>query len=106
LEHRLPLLAGGDRDLPARQQTLPDTIARSYVLLNPAEQALFRRLVVFAGDCTFEAADTVTGGGGEETGPFSSVLDSIASLEEACAEALALTESIDVPEGREGRDES
>ncbi|MBV9542821.1 MAG: AAA family ATPase, partial [Chloroflexi bacterium] len=59
LEHRLQLLVGGARDLPARQQTLRNTIAWSYDLLDSAEQALFRRLAVFVGGCTLEAATAV-----------------------------------------------
>jgi len=60
LEHRLPLLTEGARDLPARQQTLRNTIAWSYDLLEPAEQALCRLVAVFVGGCTLEAAQAVS----------------------------------------------
>jgi predicted ATPase len=59
LERRLPLLTGGARDLPARQQTLRDTLAWSYDLLDAGERALFRRLSIFVGGCTLEAAAVV-----------------------------------------------
>jgi len=59
LESRLSLLTGGARDLPTRQQTLRGTVEWSYGLLNPAEQTLFRRLSVFTGGCTLEAAEAV-----------------------------------------------
>src|SRR3712207_4943856 len=49
LDRRLHLLVGGARDLPERQQTLRGTMAWSYDLLDVDEQALFRRLAVFAG---------------------------------------------------------
>jgi len=55
----LQLLTDGPRDLPARQQTLRATVAWSYDLLSPAEQRLFRRLAVFVGGCTLDAAETV-----------------------------------------------
>ncbi len=59
LEQRLPLLTGGRRDAPERQQTLRATIEWSYDLLEPDAQRLFARLAVFAGSFDLEAAGTV-----------------------------------------------
>src|SRR5437588_7880910 len=59
LRNRLTLLVGGAQDLPLRQQTLRGTIAWSYDLLGQDEKALFRRLAVFIGGCTLEAAEAV-----------------------------------------------
>jgi predicted ATPase/DNA-binding NarL/FixJ family response regulator len=58
LERRLPMLTGGSQDLPARQQTLRNTIAWSYDLLDQDEQALFRWLSVFRG-FTLEGAEAL-----------------------------------------------
>lgn len=89
LDRRLPLLTGGARDIPARQQTLRATIAWSHDLLSPSDQVLFRRLAVFAGGFTIEAAEEVCGsepGGGERQhdttvrSTFEPVLDGLASL--------------------------
>ncbi len=63
LQSRLKLLTGGARDLPARQQTLRGAIEWSYDLLDAGEQMLFRRLAVFAGNFSLEAAETVCSGG-------------------------------------------
>jgi predicted ATPase/class 3 adenylate cyclase len=60
LSQRLDLLRGG-RDADPRQQTLRATIEWSYDLLAPEEQRLFRCLSVFAGGCTYEAAEEVCG---------------------------------------------
>lgn len=60
LEPRLPLLADGPRSQPDRLQTMRNAIAWSYDILVPEEQALFRRLAVFAGGFTLEAAGAVT----------------------------------------------
>ena len=89
LNSRLALLSGGARDLPERQQTMRTTIAWSYDLLTEAEQTLFRRLGVFVGGCTLEAAEGVlrTEGPGlsEDTidsvlNPQPSVLDGLGAL--------------------------
>jgi len=58
LSQRLELVKGG-RDADPRQQTLRATIEWSYDLLTKGEEALFRRLAVFAGGCTLEAAEEV-----------------------------------------------
>jgi predicted ATPase/class 3 adenylate cyclase len=59
LEQRLPLLTGGARDAPARQQTLRATIEWSYDLLGADEQRLYACLAVFRGGCTLEAAEDI-----------------------------------------------
>jgi predicted ATPase/DNA-binding CsgD family transcriptional regulator len=61
LDRHLSLLTGGARDQPARQQTIRNTIAWSYDLLTLAEQSLFRRLSVFVGGFTLEAAEAIAG---------------------------------------------
>lgn len=61
LERRLPLLTGGARDRPARQQTMRGAIAWSYDLLTPAEQTLFQRLAIFVGGFTLETACSIVG---------------------------------------------
>ena len=77
LDKRLPLLTGGARDLPERQQTLRAAIAWSHDLLDGGEQALFARLAVFAGGCTFAAALAVADAG---SGIAIDLLDGIDSL--------------------------
>jgi predicted ATPase/DNA-binding SARP family transcriptional activator len=59
LEQRLPLLAGGRRDLPKRHSTMRETIAWSYDLLTRPEQRLLTRLAVFVGGFELEAAEQI-----------------------------------------------
>ncbi len=61
----LELLAGGPRDLPARQQTLRGAIDWSYELLSSAERRLFARLGIFVRGCTMDAVEAVGNPGGE-----------------------------------------
>jgi predicted ATPase/DNA-binding CsgD family transcriptional regulator len=77
LDQRLAVLTSGARDVPARQQTLRNTIAWSYHLLDAEEQRLFRRLSVFAGGCTLAAIEAICTTLGDKVGP---VLDAVASL--------------------------
>ena len=91
LERRLALLVDGDRDLPVRQQTLRQAIDWSHDLLAPAEKRLFRRLAVFAGSWTLEAAEAVCNPRGE---PDLSVLETMSSLVDQ-----SLIHPIDTAEG-------
>jgi predicted ATPase/DNA-binding CsgD family transcriptional regulator len=77
LSHRLEVLTGGAQDLPARQQTLRNTLQWSYDLLSQEEQRLFRWLSIFVGGCTLEAAAAVCVADQEQ--PVD-LLDGIASL--------------------------
>jgi predicted ATPase/DNA-binding CsgD family transcriptional regulator len=108
LDHALPLLTAGSRDQPARLQTMRAAIAWSHDLLTANEQTLFRRLAVFAGGFTLEAAEYVGGqtdrlgalwANGQkraESGP--SIFDGVASLIDK-----SLVLQVGEPEGREPR---
>ena len=77
LGDHLSLLAGGSREVSARQQTLRATLDWSYTLLSVQEHLLLGRLSAFAGGWTLEAAETVCSGRGIEAGR---VLDLLTSL--------------------------
>ncbi len=77
LEVSLDVLKGHSRTAEARQRTLGATLDWSHGLLSEAERAVFRRLSVFAGGWTLEAAEAVCSGGGiEEDG----ILDLLGGL--------------------------
>lgn len=77
LGDRFRLLTGGSRTALPRHQTLRATIDWSYDLLSDRERILFRRLSVFAGGWTLEAAEDICGGPGIEA---SDVLDLLTNL--------------------------
>jgi DNA-binding CsgD family transcriptional regulator/tetratricopeptide (TPR) repeat protein len=67
LDDRFRLLIGGSRTALPRQQTLRATMDWSYDLLSVPERALLRRLSVFAGGFSLEAAEEVGAGGVTES---------------------------------------
>jgi predicted ATPase/DNA-binding SARP family transcriptional activator len=64
LDDRFRLLAGGGRTVDARQQTLRATVDWSWELLEEPERRLLRRLSVFSGGWTVQAAEAVCAGDG------------------------------------------
>ena len=77
LHDRFRLLTGGSRTAVARQRTLEATVDWSYGLLSGAERRLLRRLSVFAGGWTMEAAEDVTS---EDAIERDDVLESLSRL--------------------------
>jgi predicted ATPase len=87
LDPALPLLTDGPVDAPHRLRTMRQAIAWSYDLLTPAERTALRRLAVFVGGHSLEAAEAVVGDGGD---PIAAVSPSPKSLGAASAEAPLL----------------
>lgn len=77
LDHAYRLLTGGSRSALPRQQTLRAAMDWSYDLLSTHEQALFRRLSVFAGSFSLEAAAAICA---DAPGEAYDVLDVLSSL--------------------------
>lgn len=95
-ETTLDLTSSGPRDLPARQHSMRLAVAWSYDLLPEKLRALFRRLSVFVGGFTLEAAGAVCAGDGV---PETEVMESLISLLDASM--IVRTEPIeDEPEFR------
>jgi DNA-binding CsgD family transcriptional regulator/tetratricopeptide (TPR) repeat protein len=77
LIHPLNVLTAGRQNAPERHQTLRNTIAWSYHLLNGIEQQLFRRISVFVGSCSLEAIEALYSSYPDRT---MLVLDGVSSL--------------------------
>jgi predicted ATPase/class 3 adenylate cyclase len=82
LDDRFKLLTGGSRTALPRQQTLRALIDWSYQSLNGAEQRALRRLAVFSGGWTFEAAEAVAGEWDAMDGLLGLVNKSLVNVEE------------------------
>lgn len=87
LDQRFRLLAGGSRTAMPRQQTLRALIDWSYDLLDDDERDLFRKLSVFVGGWTFEAAESVAG-----------TLDAYTLLPQLVGKSLVMREIVDESE--------
>jgi predicted ATPase/class 3 adenylate cyclase/DNA-binding XRE family transcriptional regulator len=87
LAHSLQVLSGGARDAEDRQLTMRAAIAWSEALLSSAEQVLLRRLAVFVGGCTLEAAEAI---GSEPEGAEPLGLDLLETLSTLVDQSLVL----------------
>jgi predicted ATPase/DNA-binding SARP family transcriptional activator/DNA-binding CsgD family transcriptional regulator len=91
LDDSLKLLTGGDRTVEPRQQTLRATLDWSHDLLSERERILFRRLSVFAGGWTLDAAEEVCSGDDierdEVLDPLSGLVDKSLVVAEVRAES-------------------
>jgi len=74
LDDRFRFLTGGSRTALPRQRTLRATMDWSHDLLSERERGLLRRLSVFAGGWTLEAAEAVCSGDGVEAAEILDVL--------------------------------
>src|SRR4029079_7050160 len=79
LESGLDLVSGGGRDMPARQQTIRETVAWSVALLSDAERRVFARLGAFAGGASVAAAEWVS----SDSNDSPSALDALSALVDA-----------------------
>ena len=93
LTRRLPVPGPGLRDLPARQQSLQATFDWSLDLLEEPERHLFRRMAVFAGGWTLQAAEAVAG---------PDVPDVLAALTSLADKSLIVVDASSADEGDEG----
>ena len=79
LGEQLDLLTHGGRTRPDRQQTMRATLDWSHGLLTPDEQTVFRRLSIFAGGFTLDAAEQVVDGDGVERASVADAVERLAS---------------------------
>jgi predicted ATPase/DNA-binding SARP family transcriptional activator len=94
LDDRFRLLTGGSRTALPRHRTLRAVVDWSWELLTDAERVVLRRLSVFAGGASLEAAEAVCAGDGVQTGQ---VLELLTALSE---KSLVVTEGDAAPRYR------
>jgi predicted ATPase/class 3 adenylate cyclase len=79
LDDQLATLTGGGRHRPDRQQTLRAALDWSYDLLTPDERVVFRRLGIFAGGFTLDAAQQVVAGDGVDPADVPYLVEQLAT---------------------------
>lgn len=98
LDQRFRVLTGGDRGLLPRQRTMRATLDWSYDLLTDAERTLFRRLAVFAGTFTLDAATAICAGDGVAAGEVFELLVTLVRkslvVDDATPDGYTLLESL------------
>ncbi len=77
LDQRLALMWQGQRDAPARHKTLQATLDWSYQLLTPLERTILRRLAIFVGQFTMDAALAVVTGDDVDQAEVFGAIDSL-----------------------------
>jgi predicted ATPase/DNA-binding SARP family transcriptional activator/tetratricopeptide (TPR) repeat protein len=94
LDDRFRLLTAGARTALPRQQTLRAVVDWSWELLEPRERAALRRLAVFVGGCTLDAAEAVCAG---PDLPAAAVAEAIARLVDKSLVAVGPTQAPPAP---------
>jgi non-specific serine/threonine protein kinase len=93
LDDRFSLLTSPDRAVLPRHQTLRAMVNWSYGLLTETEQSMLRRLAIFTGGFTLEAAEAVTGSpeglAGSVLGTLARLIDKSLVIAEAAAGEVA-----------------
>lgn len=77
LDRRFQLLTGGRRTAVARQQTLLATVSWSHDLLDGDERRLFRRLGVFVGGFSLDAAEAICAEAVDGTAAVADMIDAL-----------------------------
>ena len=82
LDHRLPILIGGELDRPDRHRTMRDAITWSFDLLSESQQRLAASISLFVGGFTLREATSLVGANDDTTETFR-VLDGLSGLIDA-----------------------
>ena len=91
LDQRLAQLWAGPRTAPPRQRTLQATLDWSYGLLSATERVVLRRLAIFVGNFTLEAALAVATGNGIDQAEVFAAIDSLVAKSMVATRSLGTT---------------